>query len=944
MCESVSFMKTKKQIPYIWLGPVITLAIMLVLYAIAGIYPFGSATTAFSDGVAQYVPFLAELSDKIKNGGSLFFSWHAGNGVDFWANIAYYLASPLNLIALLFPANAMDDAFSLITLIKPVLMALTFSIFLKYYYNKNDWSIPVFSVLWAFSGLMLCAMYLTAWYDAIIYFPLVILGLKFLLDGKSGWFYALFLGLTITSNFYIGWMVCIFCVLYFIYAFIADDDVTYEGVTVPKDEEQETDGSVNIFAVFKNSYLLSSMFRFAFSSLIAGSLSAVITLPAYKSFAETGKGTVHNHEHINISSIWGMLAGHIYPAKNTYHTLLSKEYIFAFAGIAVCILFIAYFFSRGISARKKIGSAFLMLFFWISFFVHPLTNMWHGFGEPAGIQYRFVFLYSFVLIKMAFEAFSTIEKIPVWGILSGTAFAGVCTLGLYFDESLREDFFSVTLMAVIFIFIALFTVILLLGSKKVSMKNIVTVVLLAAVIGESVAFNCKNINTVELSDNLSEYADVKEVATKLDTSERLTFASKKQTFNNMIMYGQLFGYNSLEYYSSMADENFSVSVNALGSYGNRLNYQNGAQEQTPIFNLLYPTNYYLDGTGRVSESRFREKVFDKNGYTLFKNNYTMPFMFTVDYGIENWASIDYFVPVDGQNEGLKAITGTEDDVLIYNKPENFEYENCEHISIIERMQKEYEADGAEFPEDARQYYEYLENKMMDFSYKILDLNKPASVSFDFVAECDGIMYVFIDTKEFDSVSVSLNGKETDYYAYGLGTGRVYELGNVKTGDTAHFTFSGNNTADSVENQIYFTENSSFSAVCFTADMEKFEKAYQKLDAMSDTQLLEFSDTHIKATVNSKTDGALYITTPYNEGWTVLIDGEEIPLYKHRNHVMMTNITAGEHTVEMKYCPQGFVAGAVITGASIVILIAWAVISKKRNKKTAVSENADVSEE
>lgn len=933
-------MNKAKNPPYIWFGPIITLAIMLVLYAIGGIYPFGSGTTAFSDGAAQYVPFLAEIIDKIKNGGSLLFSWHGGNGVDFWSNIAYYMASPLNLVALLFPVEAMDDAFSLITLIKPVLMALTFGIFLKYSYSKNDWSIPVFSVLWALSGFMISGIYLTAWYDAIIYFPLVILGLNYLMDGKSAWCYALFLGLTIASNFYIGWMVCIFCVLYFIYSFIADDDVRYEGITAPQETDQESEGSVNIFALFKNSYLLGSFFRFAFSSLLAGALSAIITLPAYKSFAETGKGTVHSHEHFNTSSIWGMLSAHVYPAKNVYSTLLSHDYIFAFAGIAVCILFIAYFFSKGISVRKKIGNAFLIVFFWISFFVHPLTNMWHGFGEPAGIQYRFVFLYSFVLIKMAFEAFTTIEKIPVWGILSGTVFACISASGLYFDENLRQEFFSVPLLAEILLFIALFTLLLLLGSKKISMKNTVTVIILAAVIAESLAFNCKNINTIEFSDNLSEYEDVKEAAAQLNDGERLAFASKKQTFNNMIMYGQLFGYNSLEYYSSMADENFSISVNSLGSYGNRLNYQNGAQEQTPVFNLLYPTNYYLDGTGRISDSSFREKVYDKNGYTLFKNNYTMPFMFTVDYGIGNWDPMAYVVPVDNQNEGIKAITGTEDNVLLYSEPKNFIYENCEHISIVERMEKVYEESGSQFPEDARQYYEYIESKMMDFSYKILDLNKPASVSFDSVAKSGGIMYIYIDTKEFTDVSVSLNGKNTDYYAYGVGTGRIYEIGNVKEGDTATFTFSGNNKADSVADKIYFMENSSFSAVCFTVDMEKFEKAYQKLDSMSDTEMLEFTDTYVKTKVNSKTDGALYITTPYNEGWTVLIDGEEVSLYKHHSHILMTEITQGEHIVEMKYFPQGFTAGAVITGVSVLILIVWAVISKKRNDKSAACEKSE----
>ena len=115
-------------------------------------------------------------------------------------------------------------------------------------------------------------------------------------------------------------------------------------------------------------------------------------------------------------------------------------------------------------------------------------------------------------------------------------------------------------------------------------------------------------------------------------------------------------------------------------------------------------------------------------------------------------------------------------------------------------------------------------------------------------------------------------------------------------------------------------------------MAKFENACNKLDAMSDTELLEFEDTYVKAKVTSYEDGALYIPTTYDEGWTILIDGVEAPLYEHHSHILMTGITEGEHIVEMKYCPVGFMPGAVITGVSVVILIAWAVIATKRCKK------------
>ena len=64
-------MKIKKQKLYIWLGPIITLGIMLVLYAAGGIYPFGTATTAFSDGFSQYDPFLSLEPQSISSFPSL---------------------------------------------------------------------------------------------------------------------------------------------------------------------------------------------------------------------------------------------------------------------------------------------------------------------------------------------------------------------------------------------------------------------------------------------------------------------------------------------------------------------------------------------------------------------------------------------------------------------------------------------------------------------------------------------------------------------------------------------------------------------------------------------------------------------------------------------------------------------------------------------------------
>lgn len=922
-------MKAKKQIPYIWLGPIIVLGIMLILYATGGIYPFGSASTAFSDGFSQFVPFLSELKTKIVEGGSLLFSWHIGGGTNFWATIGYYLASPFSLIALLFPVEKMYEAFALITLIKPFFIALTFGIFLKNTYKKNDLSIVIFSVLWAMSGFILGGIYVTSWLDAIIYFPLVIMGLQKMMDGESAWMYALFLGLTIASNFYIGWITCIFCVLYFIYCFIADDEVSYEGVTGSAETEntENDESAVDIFALFRNSYLLKSFLKFGFSSLLAGGISAIMTLPMAYALQSTTKGTLeHQHDFTKSpSEIMGLLASLVFPFKNMYSTMASKECIFAFAGIVTLILAVAYFFAKGISIRKKVANGLLIAIMWVSMFVYSIYVVWHGFGEPAGLMYRFAFIYSFIMLKMAFEALCEIKTIKWYGFVVGAVFALFCASGIYFNVMFRTLFFSPGLIIAIAVAVIVFTVLLILLAKKENRKTLITAIMLICVIAESLLFNYNSINTLELEDNLSEKQIVDEMTENVNEYDRIHFTSQKQDYKDTVMYNAIFGYNGFVGYSSLADRNFTLSITDMGTYGNRMNLQNGASEQTPVFNLFFPTNYYIDGADRLSDSEFRTKISEKDGYKLYRNNFTMPFIYTVDAGISEWDPTDYFIVLDNINESTKLLTGTEEDVAVYNNPSNFKYENCTHISAYDRAN----ANGVEMP---KEYYEFIEQRMAGFSYKVTDMTKPVNITFDSIAEADGMMYVYIDTYELTDMTVTLNGKTKEYYLFGADDNRIFELGEVKKGDVATITIGGYREMESDSEQVYFYENNSFTSTVFTVDMAKFKAAYDKLDSMSDTEILEFSDTHIRANVKSNTDGLLYIPTSYDDGWKIYIDGVETPLFEQQSHILMAPITQGEHTVEMKYCPVGFVPGIIISGASLGLLIAWAVISTKRSKK------------
>ena len=80
----------------------------------------------------------------------------------------------------------------------------------------------------------------------------------------------------------------------------------------------------------------------------------------------------------------------------------------------------------------------------------------------------------------------------------------------------------------------------------------------------------------------------------------------------------------------------------------------------------------------------------------------------------------------------------------------------------------------------------------------------------------------------------------------------------------------------------------------------------------------YKSTQIKGHVKSDKDGMLFFTIPYDKGWSVYIDGNKVDTYKTLTSFTGTDISAGEHQVELKYMPSGFVLGIIIS------IISWLV--------------------
>lgn len=98
------------------------------------------------------------------------------------------------------------------------------------------------------------------------------------------------------------------------------------------------------------------------------------------------------------------------------------------------------------------------------------------------------------------------------------------------------------------------------------------------------------------------------------------------------------------------------------------------------------------------------------------------------------------------------------------------------------------------------------------------------------------------------------------------------------------------------------------------------------------QVTKHTDTELSGTVNAEENCILYSSIPYDEGWSVYIDGEKAETFKIGECQLGVMIKPGEHTVEYAYRPKMLSAGAGISAVTLLCTTAFSVFKIKNSKK------------
>ena len=353
--------------------------------ALRGAMPFGDGSLLAIDAWGQYYPMLCAMKEAVKS-GELFWSYKGLLGFNLWAQNAYYTNSILWLPLYLLPDRFMIAGINIFAAIRIGLAGLTCSIYLYGCTTVKkprgvDMKLSVFSAAYALSAYTLAFINQFMWMDAVICLPLVIKGIDNIRSKKGGILYIAALSYTIISNFYIGYMVCLFSVVYFAGCAIGDRMSLRQ--------------------------LWEKVWRFLLYSLIAGAISAVYTVPAYYAIRNTaasgaGFGGKIEFYHPVSEGLAGFLPFQkislVYEVPNIY------------CG-AVCILLciLSFFIQKNI--RKRICIISGCILFYLSLNCNILDYVWHGFHYPNQLPGRWSFCLIFLIVKQAYVCCGGFEKL-----------------------------------------------------------------------------------------------------------------------------------------------------------------------------------------------------------------------------------------------------------------------------------------------------------------------------------------------------------------------------------------------------------------------------------------------------------------------------------------------------------------------------------------------------
>lgn len=854
---------------YVW-AFIIPLAVMALVYYSLGIYWGSERSILASDSFSQYSNFYASFNNVLHGKGSLFYNWNLGLGFNYYAFMSYYLGGVFPFLVYFFSNANIPDFIYLLTIVKVGLIGLTFWIYAKATFKIHPVLQIGLSVAYALMSFVGAYSMSIMWLDGLIYLPLVILGVNRLMQHFKPTLLFVAYALLFISNYYMGFMIGIFSVLYMFALLIID----------PKKR-------------------LRKLGLYFATALLAGLSAMIMILPMVLDLRNNGETLTKITSFLTSEThLWDIV---VKSMIGVYDTTKYDSIPFTYAGLIPLIMAIFFFVTKKIKLRVKLAFGALLFIVFISFNISAMNLFWQGMHSPYMFLFRYSYLFSFIVVMLAGYGFTHYQRSDngrvIMIIISLVAlFLGVKYLlpeSLY--TYLEQDSLYLTVLLLM-----IYAIVFALSGFNRTIRKKVAVILVIVMVSEAVINMKTMINGVLEDWNYPArtsyqlpYTSYREVIDKTLAADATTFYRTETidpvSANDAINYG----FNGISQFSSVRNRNTLSFMNDLGfkSRGTNLNIRYA--NNTLLMDSLFGVRYNISKMP-INKFGFTQYSNDK-GYYMFKNENALPL------GILTDAKINAFKVKKNDNLGTQT--------SLYSQ--------------LADSQNTYFTSTQPTIQSTDNVTEVTDPNTNNITYTAIKKDVDKKITWQVHVPANKQAYMSIWPTNYgqigsSSVLLTVNGvnKATQLSI----NGQYYDLGYYPMARDIEYTTNFYGTdAVSIGNPV---------VVFLDVNQYQDDAARIKQNGVA----FNVNGRKASATVNvEEGNQTIFTTIPADNGWKVKVDGKVVTAKTVDEAFLSIPVTKGKHTIELEFIPEGFLPGVVLFFVSILLFYGVFIVNRRMNK-------------
>ena len=831
------------------------------------------------DPFNQYVHFFNLFHDLVRSGEMPFWSWSYGPGGSFWNDFGYYMLGDIFIWPLLLLPKAWFPAsFIPMTVFKIFLICLgTYLLLKKVGINKNI--ALVAGIANGFALFNFDHFYTHYFFmNAAVYFPFVLLGYERLLTQHKPALLFTVLALAGISNFYFLFMITLGLFFYSLFRY-------FTAVYTRK--------TVQAFFIFH--LKLSALYLLALGTAMVIFLPSIFSLFQSNASERIGEPVVDLFLNVDDAIRKLVWQGGINFLPLLAFPLLfangfnKRFWIYSIAGTGLIALLLVqhlHLVLAGFSSPSEFRAFFIFNLFFIMLGARVFNDISFKQLKNSLLLVFLSLLFYFWLDANPFTHYAE------WLKLLPAAFAILFTAGQFLtNQRAKTLLLSLTAITVL--------------SYSFLLPQSLMTDLIAKSKGEEISQTHKGVWGVlrlMTKEHYSTYYTNEEIKDSLAMLQE-----DSDLYRVNIRYPGILGHNaSMSYgyrsypaYQSLLDwdlQKFEKDYLATAG-GRRMNVITGFPASTFLTTLL--NNKYTISFADPYSIYGYETIYEKGQTVIEENQFFLPIGFLYDTAM----------PISALNAPQDPLI---DERTLRNAVLPDEYFEASGLTPDESTASEKIGTLADAVFDEHSHVEYRSDGIwvksdtpikltipvrphplseMTVYADILPYTKNSGITIQ-AATDHGISYVFEKNMRY-------NRYQIDQYNYTETKNQVlFRFGMDSDTETIHMT---------IQPGEFLLKDIHVAAVDYRT-YEEIVTAYQN----NSLQDIDYGNNYVTGRYSAEKDAVLFLSIPYSRGWKASIDGQ--PADTFPVHSAYTGILApsGEHTIALKYRPEGFTAGLLIS--------------------------------